>query len=169
VSGFTEAVRQHQSMVFSLAYRFLQDRALAEDVTQEVFLQLYREQESLTTEQHIRYWLRKVASHRSIDAARRRKLRPRVALEEIREPAARESFRDPLLSETLRKLVATLPETPRMIMVLRYQEDMDPNEIAETVGIPVATVKSHLHRSLAMLREKMQRLKKETCNDSPKY
>ena len=149
-------------MVFSLAYHFLQDRALAEDVTQEVFLQLYREQDSLATEQHVRYWLRKVASHRCIDAARRRKIRPRVALEDIREPAAREDFHDPILNETLRKLVATLPETPRMIVVLRYQEDMDPTEIAETVGMPVATVKSHLHRSLGMLREKMQRLKKET-------
>jgi RNA polymerase sigma-70 factor (ECF subfamily) len=49
-----------------------------------------------------------------------------------------------------------------MIVVLRYQEDMDPTEIAEAVGMPVATVKSHLHRSLTMLREKMQRLKKET-------
>src|ERR1051325_12074330 len=105
-------------MVFSLAYHFLQDRALAEDVTQEVFLQLYREQGSLETEQHIRHWLRKVASHRCIDAARRRKVRPRVGLEEIREPVAREDFQDPILSETLRKLVATLPETPRMIILL---------------------------------------------------
>jgi len=149
-------------MVFSLAYHFLQDRALAEDVTQEVFLQLYREPEPLDTEQHVRYWLRKVASHRCIDAARRRKIRPRLGLEAIPEPAAREAFRDPMLSETLRKLVATLPETPRMIVVLRYQEDMEPAEIAETVGMPVATVKSHLHRSLGMLREKMQRLNKET-------
>jgi len=161
VNGFADVVRQHQSMVFSLAYHFLQDRALAEDVAQEVFLQLYREQDSLATDDHVRYWLRKVASHRCIDAARRRKIRPRLTLEEIREPAARESFNDPILSETLRKLIATLPETPRMIVVLRYQEDMDPSEIAETVGMPVATVKSHLHRSLAMLREKMQRLKKE--------
>src|SRR5689334_1741890 len=118
-------------MVFSLAYHFLQDRSLAEDVTQEVFLQLYREQDPLSTEEHIRYWLRKVASHRCIDAARRRKLRPRVTLEEIGEPAARESFHDPILSETLRKLIATLPETPRMVVVLRYQEDMDPSEIAD--------------------------------------
>jgi RNA polymerase sigma-70 factor (ECF subfamily) len=161
VNGFTEVVRQHQSMVFSLAYHFLQDRPLAEDVTQEVFLQLYREQNSLATEQHVRYWLRKVTSHRCIDAARRRKIRPRLALEEIREPAARENFHDPILNETLRKLIATLPETPRMIVVLRYQEDMDPTEIAEAVGMPVATVKSHLHRSLTMLREKMQRTRKE--------
>jgi RNA polymerase sigma-70 factor, ECF subfamily len=164
VNGFADVVRQHQSMVFSLAYHFLQDRPLAEDVTQEVFLQLYREQDSLATDQHVRYWLRKVASHRCIDAARRRKIRPRLALEEIREPAARESFHDPILSETLRKLIATLPETPRMIVILRYQEDMDPSEIAEAVGMPVATVKSHLHRSLGMLREKMQRLKKETLS-----
>jgi RNA polymerase sigma-70 factor (ECF subfamily) len=148
-------------MVFSLAYHFLQDRPLAEDVTQDVFLQLYREQDSLTTENHIRFWLRKVASHRCIDAARRRKIRPRLGLEEIREPAARENSPDPILSETLRKIVATLPETPRMVVLLRYQEDMDPSEIAETIGMPVATVKSHLHRSLTMLREKMQRLKKE--------
>jgi RNA polymerase sigma-70 factor (ECF subfamily) len=161
VNGFAEIVRQHQSMVFSLAYHFLQDRPLAEDVTQDVFLQLYREQDSLTSEQHVRYWLRKVASHRCIDAARRRKIRPRLALEDIREPAARESVRDPILSETLRKLVATLPETPRLVVLLRYQEDMEPSEIAETIGMPVATVKSHLHRSLGMLREKMQRLKKE--------
>jgi RNA polymerase sigma-70 factor (ECF subfamily) len=161
VNGFADVVRQHQSMVFSLAYHFLQDRPLAEDITQEVFLQLYREQDSLTTEHHVRFWLRKVASHRCIDAARRRKIRPRLALEDIREPAARENFRDPILSETLRKLVATLPETPRLVVLLRYQEDMDPSEIAETIGMPVATVKSHLHRSLGMLREKMQRLKKE--------
>ena len=148
-------------MVFSLAFHFLQDRPLAEDITQEVFLQLYREQDSLTTEHHVRFWLRKVASHRCIDAARRRKIRPRLALEDIREPAARESFRDPILSETLRKLVATLPEAARMVVLLRYQEDMDPSEIAEAIDMPVSTVKSHLHRSLGMLREKMQRLKKE--------
>jgi RNA polymerase sigma-70 factor (ECF subfamily) len=164
VSGFADLVRQHQSMVFSLAYHFLQDRPLAEDVTQEVFLQLYREGSSLETESHVRFWLRKVATHRSIDAARRRKFRPRLTLDEIREPAAREGLRDPMLSETLRKLVATLPDTPRMVVLLRYQEDMDPSEIAEAVGMPVSTVKSHLHRSLAVLREKMQRMKKEVAS-----
>jgi RNA polymerase sigma-70 factor (ECF subfamily) len=146
-------------MVFSLAYHFLQDRPLAEDITQDVFLQLYRERDSLESERHVRYWLRKVTSHRSIDAARKRKLRPRLTLEEIREPAGHEDFRDPMLSETLRKMVAGLPETPRMIVVLRYQEEMDPSEIAEMLNMPLATVKSHLHRSLTLLRGKMQRKK----------
>jgi len=56
-------------------------------------------------------------------------------------------------------MVAGLPETPRMIVVLRYQEEMDPSEIAEMLNMPLATVKSHLHRSLTLLRGKMQRKK----------
>ena len=56
-----------------------------------------------------------------------------------------------MLGELLRKLIATLPETPRMAMVLRYQEDLDPAEIAEAMGIPLGTVKSHIQRSLALL------------------
>jgi len=62
-----------------------------------------------------------------------------------------------MLNERLRALVATLPEKPRMVMVLRYQEDVMPEEIAQILGMPVRTVKSHLQRSLAMLREKIQR------------
>ena len=49
------------------------------------------------------------------------------------------------------------PESPRMAMVLRYQEDLDPTEIAEVMGIPVGTVKSHIQRSLGLLREKLAR------------
>ena len=44
-----------------------------------------------------------------------------------------------------------------MAMILRYQEDLDPTEIAETMGIPLGTVKSHIQRSLALLREKLER------------
>jgi RNA polymerase sigma-70 factor (ECF subfamily) len=61
------------------------------------------------------------------------------------------------LNEALRRLVASLPETPRMVMILRYQEDLDPMEIAEVLEMPVATVKSHLQRSLSLLREKLAR------------
>ena len=68
-----------------------------------------------------------------------------------------EAARDPMLEETLRRLVASLPEAPRMVMVLRYQEDLDPSEIAETLSMPLGTVKSHLQRSLALLREKLER------------
>ena len=154
---FADLVREHQSMVFSLSYHFLHDRELAEEVAQEVFLTLHRHLEDIKSPAHASFWLRKVAAQRAIDATRRRKRRPQVALDDVAEPAARPVANDPMLSEVLRRLVATLPETPRMVMVMRYQEDMDPAEIAEVLEMPLGTVKSHLQRSLSLLREKLQR------------
>jgi len=154
---FAGLVREHQSMVFSLSYHFLHDRELAEEVAQEVFLALHRHIGDIKSGEHAVFWLRKVAAQRSIDAARRRKRRPQVALEEVAEPAARTAVYDPLLGELLRRLVETLPETPRMVMVMRYQEDLAPAEIAALLEMPIATVKSHLQRSLALLREKLER------------
>lgn len=154
---FDELVHTHQSMVFSLACHFLRDRELAEEIAQEVFLSLHRNLGTIQSPAHAAFWLRKVAVQRSIDEARRRKRRPQVALEAIREPASHEQARDPMLSETLRRLVATLPEAPRAVVILRYQEDLDPSEIAELLDMPVGTVKSYLQRSLALLREKLVR------------
>jgi RNA polymerase sigma-70 factor (ECF subfamily) len=70
---------------------------------------------------------------------------------------AASSTADPLLGTALKKLVAALPEKSRAIVVLRYQEDLDPTEIARVLAIPVGTVKSQLQRALALLREKLSR------------
>ena len=72
-------------------------------------------------------------------------------------PVALTPTGDPLLGTALKKLVAALPEKSRAIVVLRYQEDLDPAEIARVLGIPVGTVKSQLQRALALLREKLSR------------
>jgi RNA polymerase sigma-70 factor, ECF subfamily len=154
---FAGLVRQHQAMLYSVAWRFLHDRGLAEEVAQEVFLSLHRNLAGIQSPAHAAAWLRKVVTQRAIDEGRRRMRRPLVAIEKIAEPAARDSERDLLLEDALRRLVASLPETPRMVTILRYQEDLDPSEIAEILEMPVATVKSHLQRSLALLREKLAR------------
>jgi RNA polymerase sigma-70 factor (ECF subfamily) len=154
---FEELMRAHQSMVFSVAYHFLRDRESAEEVAQEVFLSLHRNLRSIQSPSHAAFWLRKVTVQRAFDEGRRRKRHPQVALEDIAEPAAALRPGDPLLGEMLRRLIATLAEAPRMVMILRYQEDLDPMEIAELLDMPVATVKSHLQRSLALLRGKLER------------
>ena len=154
---FASLVREHQSMVFSLAYHYLHDRALAEEVAQDVFLQLHRSLGSLASPAHVANWLRKVAAHRSIDAARKRKLRPQVSLDDAPELAVPAAPGDPVLWRKLRQLVASLPEKARMVVVLRYQEDLGPDEIARVMGIPCGTVKSQLQRALATLREKAER------------
>ncbi|HLG15239.1 MAG TPA: sigma-70 family RNA polymerase sigma factor [Blastocatellia bacterium] len=155
--AFAEIVRAHQSMVFGLAYHFVRDRSLAEELAQEVFLHLHQNLSSIKSPAHLTYWLRKVTSHRCIDLARRRRVRPQVSLEDVAEPVAENVSGDPMLSETLRRTIAALPEKPRMVVILRYQEDLEPAEIARVLGMPVNTVKSHLRRSLAMLREKLSR------------
>ena len=154
---FDELVRTHQSMVFSIAYHFLHDREMAEEVAQEVFLTLHRHRDELQSAAHAGFWLRKVTARRAIDESRRRNRRPSVALEDVPEPAADSPARDPLLGEVLRRLLTTLADAPRMVVILRYQEDLDPMEIAGILDMPLATVKSHLQRSLALLRDKLKR------------
>ena len=96
-----------------------------------------------------------MTGHRCIDYKRRREL-PQ-ALDDAPECAAPTVADDPFLFRRLRQLVASLPEKPRLILILRYQEDMAAEEIANILAMPVATVKSNLQRSLARVREKVTR------------
>lgn len=154
--NFADVVRRYQSMVFSIAQHFLADRSAAEELAQDVFLQLHAALPTLQTEEHVKFWLRKVTAHRCIDQQRRHKL-PQVSLDEAPEPASLAPSSDPFIAKRIQQFVASLPEKPRLIVILRYQEDMFPEDIAEVLAMPVATVKSHLQRSLALLREKVTR------------
>jgi RNA polymerase sigma-70 factor, ECF subfamily len=154
---FAAVLRAQQSMVFSIAYHFLRDRPAAEEVAQDVFLELHKRFEKFESDMHILCWLRKVASHRSIDYVRKRKLQAAVGLDDAPAPSVDGEPADHFLNRRLQSLIGSLPEKPRMVMVLRYQEDMMPEEIASAMDMPVRTVKSHLQRSLAMLREKIDR------------
>jgi RNA polymerase sigma-70 factor (ECF subfamily) len=155
--AFEEIVRQHQGMVFSMACHFLRDRSLAEELAQEVFLNLHQNLRSIKSPEHLVFWLRKVTSHRCIDQSRRLKVRPQVSLEDVPEPAVDATENDLFLSEMLRRVVDTLPEKARLVVILRYQEDLDPGEIASVLDMPLNTVKSHLRRSLSSLRDKLSR------------
>ena len=154
---FASVLLAQQSMVFSIAYHFLRDRSAAEEVAQDVFLQLHRRFDELKSDQHVSFWLRRVASHRCIDYARKRKSQFAVSLEDAPEASVEGEPQDHFLNRRLQLLIGSLPEKPRMVMILRYQEDLMPEEIASVMDMPVRTVKSHLQRSLAMLREKIDR------------
>ena len=152
-AAFAALVRQHQRSVYSLALRMLSDRHAAEDLAQEVFLQLYRSLSAVSSEAHLGFWLRRVTMHRAIDRLRRA---PRLEsrAEELAAVVSETEPADPLLERRLRALVRELPAAARAVVVLRYQEDLDPVEIARTLRMPLNTVKSHLRRSLAQLRER---------------
>jgi RNA polymerase sigma-70 factor (ECF subfamily) len=156
-AAFERLLREHQKMVFSIALRFLRDRALAEELAQDVFLQLYEKLDELESDEHVRFWLRRVTCHRAIDEARRARIRPKTSLESVPEPAMKVVQNDFLMNDMLRKMVHALPEKARAIVLLRYQEDLEPVEIGRILGMPSTSVKSLLHRSLRLLRGKVER------------
>lgn len=154
-AAFGMLVRTHQRSVYSLALRMLSDRHEAEDLAQEVFLGLYRNLSSVESPAHLTFWLRKVTLNRAIDRLRReprQTVSPEDACSLLSDATEQ---RDPLLQRRLRALLAQLPPAPRAVMLLRYQEDLNPNEIARTLNMSINTVKSHLKRSLTTLRERI--------------
>jgi RNA polymerase sigma-70 factor (ECF subfamily) len=153
---FEKIVREHQAMVFSLARHFLGNRETAEELAQDVFLQLYHHLGSICSPEHLRAWLRRVTVHRCIDTARRQPRAHIVSFDDTVQPAV-SNRSDPLLAETLERLVQSLPPKARLVVILRYQEELELREIADVLSLPVNTVKSSLKRSLALLREKMTR------------
>jgi RNA polymerase sigma-70 factor (ECF subfamily) len=160
---FPTLLREHQAMVFSIALRMAGDRGAAEEIAQDVFMELHARLAELSTAEHVLYWLRRVASHRSIDWIRRSSGTHEVAMDEatlegVRELVMRKEADDPLLSRYLHQLLASLPPLQRSVVVLRYQEDLSPDEIATALEMPVATVKSHLQRTLKLLRVKAERM-----------
>lgn len=154
IPDFTELVEEHQAMVFGLAYHFLHDRSAAEEIAQDVFVELHQHLDQLESAEHVLFWLRRVTANRCIDVSRRRKRRPEVPLEELSDSAASIVETDFWLNERLRRLVASLPEKARIIVLLRYQEDLEPVAISQVLQIPLNTVKSHLQRALISLRHK---------------
>lgn len=131
----------------------LSDGHEAEDLAQEVFMQLHRRLALIESDAHLLFWLRKVTTNLAIDRLRQGRKHRILPLDD--EPGIPDEplEGDPLLERRLRALIALLPAAARAVVLLRFQEDMDPTEIAEALDMSINTVKSHLRRSMATLRE----------------
>jgi len=165
---FRRLIETHQRMVFSLALRITGDYSTAEEVAQDVFLALHRDGERLNGEDHIRYWLRRVAVHRATDALRRKSVRPEATAEEWLEEQQYDGVAPSsvALQARLEELLRALPEPMRVAVLLRYQEELLPDEIAAVLSQPVGTVKSNLQRGLKLLRRKAAVIMKEYVRET---
>ena len=104
---------------------------------------------------HLGAWLRRTTTHRVIDTLRVRKsVRP---LDEIAEPQVGHGVGDPLASRLVHRALQRLAPRPRLVVMLRYMDDLAPTEIAETLDMSLNTVKSHLRRGMSVLRARLQR------------
>lgn len=161
---FRKVVEGHQRMVFSIALRVTGDYGGAEEAAQDVFLELHRSVERLKGEDHLRFWLRRVSVHRATDWLRRKKRQPETGAEDWVDEehgVSVEAANSAGMVARLENLLRTLPEAMRVVVVLRYQEEMLPDEIAALLQQPVPSVKSNLRRGLELLRRKAETTMKE--------
>jgi RNA polymerase sigma-70 factor (ECF subfamily) len=161
--AFEKLVKMYEHKVFHLAYGFVQDRATADDLAQEIFVKVYLSLAKFEARSGFGTWLYRLAANHIKDHLRRTARRKEVSLEEIGEihraddGAAAEE--ETLLAERRRKLVhqalETLPPKYRMVLTLRDVRGLAYDEIAETLNLAVGTVDSRLHRARKMLQKKL--------------
>ena len=177
--SFGQLVRRYERELYGYLRRYLGDEALAEDVFQNTFLQVYQKLDQYETGRPVRPWLYTIATHQAIDALRRAGRRPVVSLDQTRETDVNGATRslldmvearqsDPMEQmeaeerrERVRAGIAELPEHLRSTVILAYFQGLKYREIADILEIPVGTVKSRLHAALLKLQEAWHKEKVE--------
>jgi RNA polymerase sigma-70 factor, ECF subfamily len=154
---------QYGGLAFALAYRILGERGIAEDVVQEAFLTIWRQQATYDAERgSARTWIMTIVHHRAIDQLRgaRTKSRADTAIKDAMPLAAKEdtwaAVAQQLEREWVRGALATLPAEQRQVVEMAYYGGLTHAEIAERVGIPLGTVKGRLRLALEKLRDIMR-------------
>jgi RNA polymerase sigma-70 factor, ECF subfamily len=165
-AAFAALVEAHQRIVYSLALRMLGARDLAEDLAQDVFMHLNGHLKSIESAKHLLFWLRQVTAYRAIDQLRRRSRIEMTSMDDAEPIFGTVDGGDPLFERHLRQLIADLSPLARAVLLLRYQEDLDPIDIARTLEMPINTVKSHLKRSLDTLRQRTPGVQQSRCEDN---
>jgi RNA polymerase sigma-70 factor, ECF subfamily len=167
---FTELVRRYERELYSYLRRYLGDAEMAEDAFQAAFLQVHLKCEKFEADRAFRPWLYTIATNQAIDAQRRSRRHRMVSLDRAGHADGDEVGRllDLLTSheesptaqltaderkQWIAKAIADLPQPLRDVVLLVYFQDMKYREAAESLDIPVGTVKSRMHAAVAKLNE----------------
>jgi RNA polymerase sigma-70 factor (ECF subfamily) len=167
-SAFAELLRRYRAPVFNLCLRMLKNRDDAEDLTQDVFIKVFSMLERYDDRYAFRSWVFKIAANQCIDFIRKNRVKllrldepVHYRGEEIERqlpdeaPAPDEELHRREVGSLLRELTDELPPHYRAIIVLRHQEQLSYEEIAEMLELPLGTVKARIHRARAMMKEKL--------------
>jgi RNA polymerase sigma factor (sigma-70 family) len=167
--AYRELIEMYQPQVYSLALRMVRRPADAEDLTQETFVRMFRALSRYDPTRSFAAWLMTIATRLCIDHIRRRKVSP-ISLTQ-RERDTEEEYEieveDPGLkpdevtthAEEERRtaeLIDSLPPHYRIVVVLRHQQDLSYEEIAEALQMPLGTVKARIHRARALLKARIE-------------
>ena len=147
-------VPAYRRRVFGLAYGILRDRAAAEDVAQEVFVKVWQAMGSYDGRARLSTWIYAITRNAAISSLRKRPRAASLSDPDVSAEVERAVTGPPPTEASdpqLWRLVAALPEKQRQVVTLYYQDDRSTEEVADMLGLPVNTVKTHLHRARARL------------------
>lgn len=157
--AFDELLKSIQTRLYRYIFRLVGEHGLAEDVTQEVFLIIYRKLGWLENPQVFRAWAYQIASREAFKQLKKEKrwteqIRDEEVLEKISAAEAKEIY-EPELIEKIPSLISNVSPASRAVLILHYLDEMPLSEVAEILDISLGTVKSRLAYGLASLREKI--------------
>ncbi len=151
--AFSILVRRHQQVVYNLAYRYMRDSALAEDMAQEAFLKAYRLLGGFRGDCSFSTWLYRVTCSVCLTEIARRKKRSEVPLEAAHAGTVDSAaFEAVDMAEIVRRCVTKLPAKYASIVTLYYLDQMPYEQIAEIMKIPLGTLKTWMFRARKDLR-----------------
>lgn len=148
--AFELLVSRYQGKVFRLAMSYVRNAADAEDLAQETFVRLWRALPMYDGRASLSTWCYAIARNTCLSELRRRRSRPTSPLDETAEPRCTEPPETPPAADLrldCATLLEALPETQRQVVRLFYLEDRSYDEVSALLGMPLNTVRSHLHRA----------------------
>jgi RNA polymerase sigma-70 factor, ECF subfamily len=158
-SGLAGLMGRHQDRLFRYLLRLLGDRSVAEDVFQQTWVNVAERIRRYDASRPFAAWLVTIARNLAIDLLRRR--RPE-SLDETEEPVAPVAVSDPLARAMSRQLAArveaalsALGPLDREVLTLRFEDELELQELAGTLGVPLPTAKARLYRALERLRGRL--------------
>lgn len=163
--AFSEIITRYKKLVFNVIYNLSVNKSDVSDISQEVFLKVYRSLKSYNPQYKFATWLIKITTNVSIDWLRQKK-NNHLSVDDITETSDDESnpedqFIDKEELKQLRKAISELPEMYRVPVVLFHQQHMSYREIEKVINEPQTIVKNRLYRGRHMLKEKLQSYKEE--------
>ncbi|MFO7689251.1 MAG: sigma-70 family RNA polymerase sigma factor [Cryobacterium sp.] len=157
--ALAEAYARWSALVYTLALRSIGDRGEAEDITQKVFLAAWRGRTGYDPQKaRLPAWLVGITRHAIADAheARSRRLRLEQALS-VDIPLVQQDAADRVADQVMfGEEIALLAPVPQQVMRLAFYDDLTQVQIADSLGLPLGTVKSHIRRSLSRLRTRLE-------------
>ncbi len=160
---FEKIIDNHKDYVYSLSYSFVKNREDARDISQQVFVKIYTGLRDFDTARPFRPWLRKVVVNASIDFLRNKGDLEDLSLDDVHESAGAVNpsiLKGLVAKEIVDKILASMPVQYRMVLSLRHIEEMSYNEIADSLDIPIGTVKTLIYRAREMFIKRYEGISK---------